>query len=334
MLHRLISKIRRYGLRNGRRVWWHSLTRRERGQLVVRLVLESSLLVLWATLLLTWSNSLWGQEGFVFTTSFGWILLLWLPAFYVVRTRWFKRALKRVLSLLGKMLAWVLGLKFRPSIQWKAWRPFWFVSLAGCLYLLIWHRPWGLFPALFIVALTVLVFLQLHVGRNFGTGIPASQIEVAQPHHPLAFFVFAFEAMPGWWKVVPSAPLIWVFMCPFLWYFGVGTWKEILQSGYYWMCGLVALVYWLVWAVAKWRKYGNIVTKRGDVIGVVPQPGIKPGVRIASASISKIATVSGEALLGAYPTWDPGFQFAGGDKYRARWVRASFVEAVESRRRG
>jgi len=334
MLHRLTPKIRKYGLRKGTSTWWHSTPQRERRRLIARLVLELCLLALWAVLLLSWANSLWGQEGCASTTNFGWILLLWLPAFHIVRTRWFQRALKRVLSRLGKMLAWAFGLKLRPSIQWKAWRPFWFVSLAGCLYLLIWHRPWGLFPALFIVAVTVLVFLQLHVGRNFGTGIPAGEIEVSQPHHPLAFFVFAFESMPGYWKVVPGLPLIWVFLCPVLWYFEVGTWQEILMSGVYWMCGLATLLYWFVWAVAKWRKYGNLVTKRGDVIGVVPQPGLKPGVRIASASISKIATVSGEALLGAYPVWDPGFQFAGGDKYRARWVRASFVEAVESRRRG
>jgi len=177
-----------------------------------------------------------------------------------------------------------------------------------------------------------MTYLLLHVGGNFGTGIPMRDIEVSQKHHPIAFFVFGYGALPRYLRFIPLAPVCWILAVPLLWYFGLVAWVEVLSSRIFWLVGLGTLVYWLLWSVIKWRKYGNLITANGDVIAVTPALGLRPGVRIATASISKIATVAGDALLGAYLVYDPGFQFQGGDRYSARWVRKEFVEEVYSRR--
>lgn len=353
MLHRLLPELRRHGFR-GLLTWYHSSTRTERIRMftsLLRIVFEIALFVAWPVLLFTWSLEMWGSEGLASEAGFFWFLLLWWPVLSIVRIvithppllraisialravgRFLLRLLKKALRLLGRLLSWVIGLRFGPPIHWQAWRPFWFATLGGLLYLTIRFRPWGLFPALFLAGCSVMVYLLLHVGGNFGTGIPMRNIAVSQKHHPIGFFVFGFGALPWYLSFVPFAPIAWVLTTPLLWYFKSWTWMRILSSGAYWLVGLGTLIYWILWAAIKWRKYGNLITTNGDVIAVTPKLGLRPGVRIATASISKIATVAGEALLGAYPVYDPGFQFQGGDRYSARWVRKEFVEEVDRRR--
>lgn len=332
MLHRLLPKVRRHGLRKGLRVWWHSSTRRECDRFILRLhvALEISLVVLWAALLTTWSNSLWGQ-GFLATTNFGWILILWLPTFYVVRTRWFQRALKRILKLAGWSLAWVFGLQLRPRPRWNVWRPYWLATLGGCVYLTVWHTPWGLFVAVFVLALAVLVYLLLHVGGTYGTGIPRGNMELVEKHHPIAFFLFGVESLPGFSKIVAFLPALWLLTCPLIVNFSKPV-GEILTSWLYWAFGPFTLIYWIGWGAIKWRRYANIVTKYGDALAVSPESGLRPGVKIATIQISKIATVAGDTFLGAYRVYDPGFQFKDGEQYRVRWPNTTFVRAIDEKR--
>lgn len=114
MSHRLLLKIRRYGIRKGIRTWWHSSTKWERDRFVLRsrVALEISLVVLWATLLTTWSNSLWGHEGFASTATFGWILILWiLPIQLRGVLQWLVDGLCKVLPV-----GWVLLKHFRRPV--------------------------------------------------------------------------------------------------------------------------------------------------------------------------------------------------------------------------
>lgn len=322
MLGQAANQVRRYGLRLGLVGWWYSLSQRNRTVLAARFVFESALLFLWVTLLLTWSVRVWGSEGVFDTLSFAWVLILWLPVFHVVRNRWFWLA-----------LSWLVGVQGWPTPRFSGWRPFWLASLGGFLYLSIQFRPWGLLPALFLAGCSVMMYLLLHVGGNFGTEIPVEEIAVSQRPHPIGFFVLGFEAMPGLLKVLPASPLIWVLTAPLLWYVGSWTWYRVLSSSVYWLAGLGTLVYWLLWAAIKWRRYGNLITVYGDVVVVVPARGLRPGSVEATVSISRIASGVGKSLLGVYLEYDPGLQFPNGDRYRARGVRLSFVEEVNKRRK-
>lgn len=248
------------------------------------------------------------------TDAFGFFLLASWPIYQLIKTNTFWRYAKKVVR-------WMLA---------SPWRPYWLAVLATMVYMAGRYRPWGLGPALFLGSIALLIYLQLHVGDNFGTGLRNSEIELKARHHPIGYVVFCFESLPKFARVIPVLPVIW-FLAPFLIWYLESDWIRVVKSEVYWLAGIGSFTYWLIWTATKWRKYGQILTKRGDILAVSPQPGLKPGVRIAQIKASEVVSMVGEAFLGAYPLLDLNFRYPGGESYRPRWVSASFYSLIRQR---
>lgn len=271
-------------------------------------------LVYWAACVVWLLKPRWFVQ-LLSTDAFGFFLLASWPIYQLIKTNTFWRYAKKVVR-------WMLA---------SPWRPYFMSITSLALYLTISYRPWGLVPAMALVFFSVFLFLSLHVGKNFGTGLSNTEVEVVQPHHPIGYIVFGFQALPIWLRWVPILPLVWL-TAPLVWWYVDGTLELVIKSPLYWVAGLGGWLYWFIWWSFKGRKYGCIITREGDVLAVTPAPGLKPGVMTAAVSVSRIATINAEAFLGAYASWDPGFQFPNGERYRARWVWASFVREVQRRR--
>ncbi|MFA5776562.1 MAG: hypothetical protein WC988_03360 [Patescibacteria group bacterium] len=307
--------------------------------------MDFGLLVLWSVFLSVWLNNISGdvaKDGF-----FGWFLILSFPVLNVLFLTALIRGFRGAFRWLSGTVTWVFDVKREP-FSLSIWRPYWVLLLGICVYLTVWHRPWGLFASLLIVGVFTIVYLLLHVGGNYGSGIPAEKIMLAQGHHPIGFFVFGFEALPGIAKIVGVAPIIWVLLLPFAAYahygaLGTGVVGDILRfieeiclSLRYWAYGCVTLVYWLVFAAVAWRRYGNIITTDDEIIVTVPTLHPLPGTRTAGIDIADIATTSSSTFLGACPVFNPGLMFeegGGTDPYVARWVKQrEFVDVVMERK--
>lgn len=183
MLARLISEIRQCGAREGFRMWW-GVSSSDEQLIVCFLVLDFGLLVLWSALLSVWLKNISGDvatDGF-----FGWFLILLFPVLNVLFLTALIRGFRGAFRWLSGTVTWAFDVKREP-FSLSIWRPYWVLLLGVCVYLTVWHRPWGLFASFCVAGVFTIVYLLLHVGGSYGSGIPAERIMLAQGHHPIGF---------------------------------------------------------------------------------------------------------------------------------------------------
>jgi len=337
MFGRLVSGMQDHGIREGFRVWWNGSTRRE--CLTVLLLLNCFLFAAWAILVFWWMNELRGYEGVVSTDAVGWILILWLPVVNVTFLASQIPVLQRIWRRLVGVRTQLPSSQVRTRVSTVFWWLYWVLALCGCVYLTVGHRPWGLFAALFAFFVLLAAYLLFHVGENFGSGIPDDEILVKDRHHWLGYFAFGLRDLPGVLKVIGIAPVIWILLWPLSAYahagfLSVGILGRVLQflhdlssRGVYWLYGSPTLLYWLLFAVAGWRRHGTIINKNHVVIITFPFLNPFPGTGTAEIDIARIAKSSVKTIAGVCVKFDPGLT-AGPDAVNTGYLTKRFLEAM------
>jgi len=308
---------------------------------------------IWAIALITWQEGWWGQEGFWAGSDFGWVLTLFpiivaigigLGHLVVLQTEQHQLGASRRRSRLFEGILWSLGITRRPKMKVDPWRPYWIlnaaVDIAGLIMVFRMSFPWNLI--VLVATASILLcqlwwFAALKLQGVFGSDTKKEEI--------------AFMSGRSWWAFIPSGiedagtsqeggrrilskmialgPFIWAAYAILILLIG---WKPLvwtLEQPAYYAAGLSTLLYWALYLLTRWRRYGFFVRGK-SLVAVVPDLGWFPNSRTGTAEIAKIASTQGSPnFLGFYQNWGADFQFSGEDRIDAKYVPSWFVRMVE-----
>lgn len=172
--------------------------------------------------------------------------------------------------------------------QLKPWRTVWFIVVCGLLWIMLTHRPWGLYAAIFLFLVWSWAFLAYRVQRVFGSNDdPADYKSLA---HPVAWgFIPMGLAYVKWWPLRIPVMFPFLVLLPLCFaYSEYENWSWFYSQGWFWLVVCIPMIYWAHYWRAAWPREGYGITADNQLIKFRPTIGLFPDNEKLTAPITAI----------------------------------------------
>lgn len=183
--------------------------------------------------------------------------------------------------------------------EWKKWRTVWAIVICALSWIMLTHRPWGLYAAVFLLLVWSWAFLAYRVQRMFGTNDdPGDYKSVASP---VGWgFIPMGLAYIKWWPLrIPATFPALVFLPLCFAYSQYENWSWLYGQGWFWMVVCIPMIYWMHYWRAAWRREGYAITNDNTLVKFRPTIGWFPDSERMAADMKAIGqTVAQPNALG------------------------------------